>query len=39
MEYVVENKFKTNDEELKKEKIQQLAEEILKESLKEREQN
>ena len=39
MEYAVENKFKTKDENVKKEKVQKIAEEILKESMKEREQN
>jgi hypothetical protein len=39
MEYAVENKFKTEDERARQVKIQQIAEEIIKESIKERESN
>lgn len=39
MEYVVENKFRTEDEGVKKEMVQKIAEEILKADIKEREQH
>lgn len=35
MDYVVENKFRTKEEDLQKSRILQLAEEIIKEHLKE----
>lgn len=39
MDYAVENKFKAEDERARQVKIQQIAEEIIKESIKERESN
>lgn len=38
MEYVVENKFQNQNENVRKENVQKIAEEILKKNLKEREQ-
>lgn len=38
MEYVVENKFQNQNENVRKENVQKIAEEILKKKLKEREQ-
>lgn len=38
MDYVVENQFKTQDKEDIKQKVTQIAETIIREKLKEREQ-
>lgn len=39
MEYAVENRFKSKDTEWIRQSIQKIAEEILKEQIKEREKN
>ena len=36
MEYAVENKFKTEDERVRQAEVQEIAEEMIKESVKER---